>query len=489
MLADVRNFINTHTVLCAATLGLAIVGYLGYRAVVWLRDCCRFTAKVNDVAQDKFQQSVKNPSPKASLPASGGQPVSINPLASLPVAAVAVPVIVNQPVSSSAAPQLPLQPVSVPSAPVATPVQLPASVPAHSAHPALSLPVLGQPAIERPFDIVDSWTPPKDYQAWKTEVMEKVKKEISEIGKSYRRADLAKIPPDKANGFAGLDEVATPEGITYRVAGARYYPFNAEKVRDYGWGCAWRSIQTCLSGCPAAPDSTDCLSGKTPSFLQLFQNFGPEENLRTIYHDLFKKTLKPGMYAPYKAPSGWAEPFIGQLALHFYGISSDLELVHGRPKNAASPQEVFHNAPMSFEAFRQRLEKHFASELPPPVMIDNGYQASTIIGYGYNKDANETTLWCADPHIDEGVNQEENKLYGLFTVTLDASGRIIRHTLSEADHEKMYQGKQYNPPSFAEDGHKWMALFPYSHQMKWAKEQDLLKNLVRSRSPSPIKVV
>jgi len=51
MINDLRKFTSDHVLLCACTLGLAIIGYLGYRAVMWIVDKCSKTQKIDDVAR------------------------------------------------------------------------------------------------------------------------------------------------------------------------------------------------------------------------------------------------------------------------------------------------------------------------------------------------------------------------------------------------------------------------------------------------------
>lgn len=51
---EINTFIKTHRLLCLSTLGLALVGYLGYRGVKWLIQKCFRTEKIEEVAKKVF---------------------------------------------------------------------------------------------------------------------------------------------------------------------------------------------------------------------------------------------------------------------------------------------------------------------------------------------------------------------------------------------------------------------------------------------------
>lgn len=236
---------------------------------------------------------------------------------------------------------------------------------------------------------------------------------------------------------------------------ATIYRYNAYSIRDYGWGCAWRAIQTCMS-----------TFGVHEGFDTLFHLFGRYEILREIYRDKYpgEDLANPvgHRFAPYETPNAWAEPFIGEMALRFYGIDSDLDIVNGIPRHCAAPHQVFHRDPHNFATFKQKLLDHFSSDLPAPVMIDDGVYALTIIGIHENE-SGDTILTLADPHIEEGIaDPEDRNPYGIYTVTLNEQGQ---QTSCSLDHEDNYQipslfheGISARAVSF--DSHQWMALFP-----------------------------
>lgn len=67
--------------------------------------------------------------------------------------------------------------------------------------------------------------------------------------------------------------------------------------------------------------------------------------------------LAASKFAPHSQSSGWAEPFIGQLILSYYGIESTLLLVNGYPM-ANSPKDVFDKT-VTFTEFIELVLTHF----------------------------------------------------------------------------------------------------------------------------------
>lgn len=258
------------------------------------------------------------------------------------------------------------------------------------------------------------------------------------------------LTPESANIPIALP--VPPKGIQFYSKGAIFYGYNAESVRDYNWGCAWRAIQTSLSGC-----------GLNPSFLDLFHLFGPIHNLEKIYQDKYPHEKLPltHPFAPYDLSSGWAEPFIGHMVMHFYGMPSVLETVNGIPECCNAPHSVFHNNPLTSTDFLERIKSHFENGNRVPIMIDDGIYAMAIIGIGCHETT--TSLWIADPHIQEGVNlsADEKAPNGIYTIDLNHRGEQIRCSLHDEDRHQiphMYREDSYNGLHFNEK--KWMALFP-----------------------------
>lgn len=270
---------------------------------------------------------------------------------------------------------------------------------------------------------------------------------------TYQREKLSLVTDEISNRPIGLDGIdKPPKGIEFYSKSATFYAYNAEGIRDYGWGCAWRAIQTSLSS-----------YGIKTSFANLFHLFGPLQNLQRIYKDKYPgdNLHSSEKFSPYEISSGWAEPFIGEMVMHFYGISSNLESINGIPNSCNAPHSVFHNPPITFAAFKKRLENHFQSENVAPVMIDDGTFAFNIIGIGC-KDSN-VILWIADPHIKEGTNRYPNGKTpnGLYLITLNRLGEQIECSLDDGDqHQKpnMFREKSYKELFF--NNKFWMVLFP-----------------------------
>ncbi|GAB4225986.1 MAG: hypothetical protein Tsb0021_01470 [Chlamydiales bacterium] len=61
---NVSEFIKEKTLLCISTLGLAIVGYMGYHAVRWIINRCKKAEKINQVAQEILQSTPAPTEPK-----------------------------------------------------------------------------------------------------------------------------------------------------------------------------------------------------------------------------------------------------------------------------------------------------------------------------------------------------------------------------------------------------------------------------------------
>lgn len=250
-----------------------------------------------------------------------------------------------------------------------------------------------------------------------------------------------------------------PNKVKYYSENAIFYGYNAEGIRDYGWGCAWRAIQTCLS-----PYKIN------PSFEDIFHLFGPLENLKNIYEDKYPTEELPNTkpFAPHDLTSGWAEPFIGHMVMHYYNIPSALELLNGIPGNCHAPEEVFHQEPIIFNIFKANLEHHFKTENPAPVMIDDGMYALNIVGI--ENEGLNTTLWIADPHIKEGVNKvidQEKSPSGLYKITLDEEGKQINCSLNNEDKHQvahLFSAGSYKGLHF--ESKRWMVLFPLSNAIK-----------------------
>lgn len=309
-----------------------------------------------------------------------------------------------------------------------------------------SLPIVGQIASVFEMVIILNFMPMPTVECAETKPLPVV---IVEVPKplpqppTYKREKLEKLTPEQINSPIVLSD--PPQEIQYYAKGVTYYGYNAEGIRDYGWGCAWRTIQTCLSA-----------YGITIPFENLFYEFGSDNNLKKIYQRKYPNDSLSGQFAPHDLDEGWAEPFIGEMIMYFYGIPADLETVNGIP-NANAPKSAFHHPSLSFSVFKGRLEAHFKKQNAAPVMIDDGLRAYNIIGIGSQDD--KTILWIADPHIREGVNRTLTDRMGLYTITLNAEGDEISYSVDESQVPKMYNPASYQSLYF--NNKPWMVLFPH----------------------------
>ena len=231
-----------------------------------------------------------------------------------------------------------------------------------------------------------------------------------------------------------------------------FYPYNSESIRDYGWGCAWRCIQSIIN--------THLMNNSSPilsiTFEDLFNYFGQKEILLILYCKLHSKefdkkkyeSLVEAKFAPHELESGWAEPFIGYLCLDYFNMNSDLFLINGLPDFHNTPKEMFENI-VSFKEFIQML----LDKLKLPVMIDDGIYALTILEVKIKEKGFKLSI--GDPH----VNEKTLKGSCFYDVDLDESGRQIANSIDEEQKKQMYSKGSYQGIHFNEK--HWMVLFPY----------------------------
>lgn len=201
--------------------------------------------------------------------------------------------------------------------------------------------------------------------------------------------------------------------ILFKVNKMDIYHYNCESVEDFGWGCAWRCIQSYLS----TLDNSK-VKDLDLSFNNLFMKYGNRELLDNIYLRANDMTELPNylidkQYAPHETEYGWAEPFIAYLIFNDLGIKGNLMLVNAYPQFAYAPKEVFSKT-FIYSEFKKFLIDHFQKENPSPIMVDDSVITMLIIGFVARGD-DKLCLIVADPHVTEPEK-------GIYLVTLDEEG-------------------------------------------------------------------
>jgi hypothetical protein len=265
------------------------------------------------------------------------------------------------------------------------------------------------------------------------------------------------IPLRNRNVNRAYAVCAPPAGIDHIASGTVFFSYGAEGIDDFGWGCAWRVIQTCISRIqkPSEP---------MISLLELYDRYGEESVLVDIYsrfhsHKKELSRVDGHPFAPKDVSDGYAEPFIAQMVLYDMGVDADLQVVNGIPA-ANSPHTVFPEEHLSFDVFSGRLKSHFSQASALPVMIDDGVYTFAIIGYGESADG-IVRMWIADPHVAPGVNRGDAPVAGLYTIEYDAHGKVVSPDIPRTIQKKMSgHGASYDALRKGFSSQAWMVLFP-----------------------------
>lgn len=262
----------------------------------------------------------------------------------------------------------------------------------------------------------------------------------------YSRSPLELCPFEKQNAT---------ESIQIKNRNYVFYPYNSESIRDYGWGCAWRCIQTILNNYFIISKSNNFIS-----FPLLFTIFGDKQNLLDIYQyiypdyknsNAYSKLLESNKWVPHLLSNGWAEPFIGFLCLNYFKIKCNLFLINGIPEFHNTPEDNFEKI-IDFECFANILVQHFEIESALPIMIDDGIFALTILSCCFEEE--KFCMIIADPHV-----QEKSDLKTCFyCVYLDKLGKKIKDSISDNQKKQLYHKDSYEGLYFYKKN--WMVLIP-----------------------------
>lgn len=292
-----------------------------------------------------------------------------------------------------------------------------------------------------------------------------------------------------------IEKIVLPNLIIFT-----FFPYNSEGVRDYTWGCAWRCIQSILYNLAS---NLEIAPLNTFTFKKMYNFFGRKEILIELYISSnfnkktdFSKTLENSNFAPFDLSSGWAEPFIGQLCLSYFGIKSQLCCLNGVPEFHYAPQIILEEKIINFQEFKDLLLFYFSPEyrssipihpekffkrIKEPfsciffkenekkneqnnednkfgalsyttsIMLDDGFFAVLILFAQINN--GELEIFIGDPHVKE--NSLEKACF--YSVFLDDEGNKTRDSLSDIQKKHMYQKGSYEGLNFKEK--KWMVLY------------------------------
>ncbi len=135
--------------------------------------------------------------------------------------------------------------------------------------------------------------------------------------------------------------------IQYYAKG-NYYPYNAEGVYDFSWGCAYRTLQMVLSNKNATHD--------TQTMDYYYYHYGYREKM----YELFKKMKKIDkvpeyitnmtVLAPAERANGYGDSLLGQLIAFDHGIDIDMFWLNGR-LNTTVP-DVLYRGVMKFPEWK-----------------------------------------------------------------------------------------------------------------------------------------
>ena len=262
--------------------------------------------------------------------------------------------------------------------------------------------------------------------------LEKQKENEQEKIYEYKRPSLILTDSNKLLNMLELkllDKLFDSEKLKkYKIVNLShlfYYHYNCESVNDSGWGCAWRSLQTCLRFQLSLSNS---IKEKDISFKNLFLSYGKKNKLIDIYKQMSKdlnkdkniEILSKKVFAPFENPNGWAEPFISQLILYDFGFEGELILINFYNTSSYAPKEVF-NRTITFKEFINILENHFSTKNSPPIILDDSVVSICIIGIKINKEKETINLIIMDPHS----SNIDTKI-GLYIIKLDFDGKFIK---------------------------------------------------------------
>lgn len=249
--------------------------------------------------------------------------------------------------------------------------------------------------------------------------------------KPYKRESLIRIPisQTKVLNFQEskllenkFGEEIIKEFSTAKLSHLYFFHYNCESVVDFGWGCAWRSMQSLLKFQLSLSNQD---KDKDISFYHLFMKYGAKDTLLDIFIKMKNNqdtsevlnSLIDKKFAPYETDNGWAEPFISQLVLYDFGFDGELILINSYSNHNYAPQGAF-NRTITFKQFKELLKTHFNQENPGPIIIDDSYSSLSIIGVKFDDKSENIELIIMDPHTYDKPEK------GLYIIVLNKDGEF-----------------------------------------------------------------
>lgn len=249
--------------------------------------------------------------------------------------------------------------------------------------------------------------------------------------KPYKRALLIDLVDGKKKGVYSpsdcLQVFTSKFTFPYTSVNLKYlsfYYYDCESVHDFGWGCAWRVIQTCLSyllSCSSQLNSSIGVSLKN-----LFMTYGARSKLESLYIKTYQPEnpnlpdyISNRNFCPFESMDGWAEPFIGKLIMSDYGFEGELLLINSYNEQAYTPKEVFSRI-ISFQDFIEMVKEHFEKEDASPIMIDDTIVTLCIGGIGKEEaDGDDAIRFIIlDPHVKNDRKGEQ----GIYYIIIEKNG-------------------------------------------------------------------
>ena len=282
--------------------------------------------------------------------------------------------------------------------------------------------------------------------------------------KPYKRALLIDLAAEKEKGvYMSSDCIpAFTSKFTFPYTSVNlkylsFYYYDCESVHDFGWGCAWRAIQTCLSYLLSR--SSQLTSSTDITFKNLFITYGARSKLEALYIKTYQPDnpnlpdyISNRNFCPFESMDGWAEPFIGKLIMSDYGFEGELLLINSYNEKAYAPKEVFSRI-ITFPDFVEMVKEHFSKEDASPIMIDDSITALCIGGIGKEETDGDDSIRfiILDPHVRNDKKGEQ----GIYYIIIEKNGE---YKISKNKQETILGGR------LRFDTKGWMVFIPKNNK-------------------------